>query len=459
MREEPAMEGVTLELARLVVEAQLNDIPEEAQHRAKRHIIDCLGVAVAATASEPGAIITELIAELGEGGSSTVFGSGNKASVVNAAWANGTFAHLLDFDDTGFSHPSACIVPAALTMAQHARASGADLLTGIVLGYEVFERIARVGRSHEPALRARGFHPTALYGCAAAAAAAGRILGLSAEQMAIAIGLALTNAAGLNEQHGSWGKGVHAGNAARSGILAVLLANRGYWASSTILEARYGFYHAVFGDAPLDLSILTENFGFRWAIVEPGLNIKPWPACGRALRAIDAALTLRKKLGITANDIAKVVIQSFPDYVHTLPHVAPTIGFHGKFSLDYCVATSLLDGDVTLDSFTNEAATRPELRSLLEKIEVNVRHDWGSERSRENPVTVHLRDGSQYTETINAPRGSVGNPLTRNELVDKFTGCTSLAGFSEERTSSCLKILWDLEDQASIDPLFSALTS
>ena len=449
------MEPVTLELSRHITRYDFADLPANVVDAAQRHITDCLGVMLAGSASEPGQIAAQLVADLDEVGTATVVGTGGMASLPNAAWANGTAAHALDFDDTGFSHPTACILPPALAVGEHVGATGREFLTATIMGYEVFERIAAAGRQWEPDLRARGYHPTALYGCAAAAAVSGLLLDVDDTQMATAMGLALANAGGLSEQHGTWGKGVHAGNAARAGITAALLAKRGFWASTEILEARYGFFHAIFGDRQVKIAGITDGFGDDWAIVTPGLNIKPYPACGRALRAIDAALKLHHDLQLDAEDIARIEIEAFPDYVHTLLYRAPTRGFHGKFSLDYCVASGLLDGDVTLDSFSDEAASRPALRRLLNVTEIIVHEDWSPDRRRDNPVTVQLRDGTRATEKVDKPRGSVGNPFTLTELEDKFGSCAEYAGFTSDDADRVLAAVRGLRDLTSVRDVMS----
>lgn len=449
------MSGVTLELGEFLSSITVDDLPERVRHLVGRHFLDCLGVAVAGGASEPGRLAARSLHELDETPHATVLSSGQRASVSGAAWANGVAAHALDFDDTGFSHPTACILPAVLAVGERRRVDGSALVAAMVAGYEAFERIASTSRAHEPGMRARGFHPTALYGCAAAAAGAAHLMGLDGERTATAIGLALTNAGGLNAQIGTWGKGVHAGNAARAGVVAAHLASQGYWSSVDILEAEYGFFNAYFGRGSVDLSNVLVERGTRWAIEEPGLNIKPYPACGRTLRAIDASLRLRELHGIDPARIRSVVVDTFPDYIHTLPYCAPTFGFHGKFSLDFCVAVSLLDGRVDLESFSDESANRTELRRIIASVEVNVREDWGPDRRRENPVTVILDDGSTFSETVNRPRGSVANPLTDEELADKFRYCAGVAGLGAP--DAALVMLQDLLSVADVGELVRAV--
>src|SRR5262249_53551288 len=193
-------------LSEFASKTRIADISAEAVAATKRHILDCTGVGLAATAEPAGRIVLDVPRDQGGAQQARVFGSSIRTSAIAAAWANGSLSHLLDYDDTGFSHPTACILPAALAVAERANASGADLVAAVCVGLEVFERLSSSGRQHEPELRRRGFHPTSVYGCAAAAAAAGNIARLSPAQMAVAIGLALANSGGLTQHFGTWGK-------------------------------------------------------------------------------------------------------------------------------------------------------------------------------------------------------------------------------------------------------------
>lgn len=169
----------TAVLSAFASRTRLSDISAEAIAATKRHILDCAGVALAAAVEPAGRIILDITREQGGAPRAGVLGASVRTSAVAAAWANGALAHLLDYDDTGFSHPTACILPAALAMAEGTAATGGDLVAAVCAGLEVFERLSSSGRQHEPELRRRGFHPTSLYGCSAAAAAAGNIVGLN----------------------------------------------------------------------------------------------------------------------------------------------------------------------------------------------------------------------------------------------------------------------------------------
>lgn len=437
--------GTTAVLSEFASKTRLPDISTAAIAATKRHILDCAGVALAAAAEPAGRIVLDVTREQGGAPQARVLGSGLRTSTVSAAWANGALAHLLDFDDTGFSHPTACILPAALAMAEAAGATGGDLVAAVCVGLEVFERLSSSGRQHEPDLRRRGFHPTSLYGCSAAAAAAGNIVGLNPTQMAAAIGLAAANAGGLTQHFGTWGKGIHAGNAARAGVTSVLLANKDYVADLEGIEGEYGFFSAFHGAGNYDLGKVADGLGTHWSIVDPGLTIKRYPCCGGNLRALDAARQLLLEHDIRFNDVAGLEVDVHPDLLCIVRFHKPTEGFRGKFSIDYVLAAMLLDGRVDMESFTDAYCNAPRMRAALQKVRVNAHAEWPDDAAsrRRSPVSITMNDGRTFTKTVDKVRGSPGNPMTRDELVDKYRGCASrvLTGERLERSIVALESL------------------
>jgi 2-methylcitrate dehydratase PrpD len=437
--------GATAVLSEFASKTRIADLSVEAVAATKRHILDCAGVGLAATVEPAGRIVLDVTREQGGAPQARVLGSGLRSSAVSAAWANGALAHLLDFDDTGFSHPTACVLPAALAMAEEAGATGGDLVAAVCVGLEVFERMSSSGRQHEPELRRRGFHPTSLYGCSAAAAAAGSIVRLNPDQMAVAVGLAAANAGGLTQHFGTWGKGIHAGNAARAGVTSVLLAKKDYFADPEGLEGAYGFFAAFHGAGNYDLGRVADGLGTHWSIVDPGLTVKRYPCCGGTLRALDAAQELLVQHDITFDDVARLAVDIHPDLLCIVRFHKPTQGFRGKFSLDYVLAAMLLDGRVDLDSFTDEYCNAPRMRAALEKVQVDAHAEWPDDPAsrRKSPVTITLKDGRTFTKTVDKVRGSPGNPMTRDELVDKYRGCASrvLTGERLERSIAALENL------------------
>ncbi len=450
----------TAVLAEFASTTRLADIGADAIAATKRHILDCTGVALAACVEAPGRIVLDITREQGGHPAAAVFGTSLRTSTVAAAWANGSLAHLLDFDDTGFSHPTACILPTVLAMAEETGASGAAVVAAVCIGLEVFERMSSSGRQHEHVFRRRGFHPTSLYGCSAAAAGAGSIVGLNPSQMAAALGLAAANAGGLTQHFGTWGKGIHAGNAARAGVTAVLLARKDYIADPEGLEGPYGFYSAFHGDGNYDFSKIPNGLGTQWSIVEPGLTVKRYPCCGGNLRALDAADALIRENNIRIDGVERLEVDVHPDLLDIVRFHKPTEGFRGKFSIDYVLAAMLLDGRVDLDSFSDDYCRSPRLRAALEKVRVNTRTDWPNtqEARRRSPVTIIMRDGRSFTKLVEKVRGSPGNPMTRDELIGKYRHCAARI-LPAEKLERSIVALETLETLPAVRNLMETLTA
>jgi 2-methylcitrate dehydratase PrpD len=256
--------GATAGVAEFIVKSRWEDCPPEAVEAARRAILDCLGVMLAG-AVEPPARIIQRIAEA-EGGAplATVVGAGRRTGATWAALANGTAAHALDYDDTNFAmmgHPSAPVLSAALAAGELALADGRSLVHAFLLGFEVETTLAEVVN---PPHYYRGWHATCTLGTLGAAAAAARLLGLDAAQTRVALGVAASQASGLKENFGTMTKPFHAGHAARSGVLAALMAREGWTASEQALEGPQGFF-AVLGAGDLHPEHLA-TLGRPWKI-------------------------------------------------------------------------------------------------------------------------------------------------------------------------------------------------
>jgi 2-methylcitrate dehydratase PrpD len=451
--------GATAVLSEFASKTRIAQLSDAAVAATKRHILDCAGVMLAATIEPAGRIVLEVTREQAGAPQARVLGTNLRTSAISAAWANGCLGHLLDYDDTGFSHPTACILPAALAMAEEAGATGADLVTAVCVGLEVFERMSLSGREHEATLRRNGFHPTSLYGCSAAAAAAGSIVKLNPKQMGVAIGLAAANAGGLTQHFGTWGKGIHAGNPARAGVTSVLLAKKDYFADPEGLEGDHGFFSAFHGPGNYDLGKVPEGLGTHWSIVDPGLTIKRYPCCGATLRALDAAEALIIENGVKFDDAAKLEVDIHPEVLFTVRFHKPTVGFRGKFSLDYVLAAMLLDGRVGLDSFSDEYCNSPRMRASLDKVQINQHPEWSNDREsrRSSPITITMKDGRKLSKTVNKVRGSPGNPMTRDELLEKYRGCATRV-FTGERLERSIAALENLDKLATAKEVIDTLT-
>ncbi|HEX5465517.1 MAG TPA: MmgE/PrpD family protein [Candidatus Limnocylindrales bacterium] len=443
-------------LAHLIVDTPGSAMGADARRAATRQVLDAIGVTLAATREPAGQAVLAATRRTGSGDQARVLGTALRCSVLDAAWTNGSLCHLIDFDDTGFSHPTACIMPAAVAVGEWLGARGSDVLEAIILGYEVFERLAASARPVEPELRERGIHPTSIWGAPAAAAATGRLLGLDVEQVTVALGIAATGAAGLTQQFGSWGKGINAGNAARGGVQAAILAAEGLRGAPDAISGRYGLFTAVVGLGRCDLSGVARDLGQRWSVVEPGLGIKRFPACTSTLRAVDAMLQLATAEGYDPAAVERIVVDVHPDLLHTLRFRRPSLGFNGKFSLDYTVAAAALDRGLTIETFSDEAATRPAFRAMLERVELREHPEWPLARRYETPVTVELADGTVRAASVPAFRGSFAAKLSDDEVRAKYLS-TSARALPAERASRSAEAIWALDTADDLGSLLDLL--
>ncbi len=451
--------GVTKQLSSFMVKTKFEDIPKEAIRLSKRLFLDCLGTTLAGYKEEPGRIITEYTKEIGGTPESRLVCSGVATSAANAALANGTMGHVLDFDDTGFSHPTGCIFPVLLALGEKLKASGKDILTAQVMGYECFGKLSYGARPYEPTLRARGYHPTAVWGTLAAAAAAAKLLKLDVAKTRMALGMAGAQATGLTEHFGTMTKGFHSGNSARGGVVAALLVQMGYGASQEIIEGEHGLYHAIVGEGNYDLGKVTENLGRTWEIVTPGLAIKRYPCCGGNLRGLDAIFEIVKEHNISYDQVESVEVKMTADLRDTLRFDKPANGYQGKFSLEYNLAAAIRDGKVDIDTFSDKKVRSPEMKEALSKVKAVIIPKGSPESGlRGNPVKVTLKNGQVFTKTVDKQKGHAENPLSDEEVQAKFRYCAGRVPLPKEKIERCIKLVQDLEKLSDITPLMDAVS-
>ena len=453
--------GPTEALARFAVEMGGRSLPAPVVHAARRAVLDCLGVALAG-APEPCAriVAAQVLSQRGPA-DSVIWGAGGvRTSAQYAALANGTAAHALDFDDYIVAmpgHPSVPILPAVVAVGERLGASGAEVLAAFVVGFEVE---AKLGAASGQEAFDVGWHPTSTLGVLGATAAAGRLLGLDVERMRHALGLAVSMAGGVRQNFGSMAKPFHVGRAAQSGILAAELAVRGFTASQTAVEAEFGYWDMFAGAVNRDGDALAKSLGSPFAVATPGVNYKAWPCCGSTFGAVDAALQVAG--GLSEDAIEGVMV----DVPYTAPlvliHHRPTTPLAAKFSLEYCVAVALLEGRVGLSHFTEAAVGRPDLQSLLRRVEYRVPDDWqkgaGPWKQGHGRVEVRLRDGSVRTGVTAVAKGDAANPLSDQELEAKFLECAAIA-LGEARAAAALDLVRSFERLPDVRRLTEALAA
>jgi len=450
--------SATSRLAEFVAKSRWEDCPAAAVEAARRAILDCLGVMLAGSA-EPAARIIQTVADA-EGGNPlcTVVGTGRRTGAVWAALCNGTAAHALDFDDTNFAmmgHPSAPVLSAALAAAELALADGRALVHAFLLGFEAETSLAEV---INPPHYERGWHATCTLGTLGAAAAAARLLGLDAIQVRTALAVAASQASGLKENFGTMTKPFHAGHAARSGVLAALLAREGWTASEQAIEGPQGFLR-VLGAGKIELGAL-ERLGAPWKILTSGVAVKPYPSCACTHSIIDGTLELRRAHGLRPEEVAEVTVGVNAMVPKILIHSDPRTGLQAKFSAEFAVAAALAEERVGLTTFTDDTVQDARIRALMKRVRMVVdpaipgdleRHMW-------TRVTIRLADGRVLSVGPREVPGHPSNPLPLQALREKFSECASVA-LPPDRVDSVREIVEGLDacpDLRSLTAILSA---
>jgi 2-methylcitrate dehydratase PrpD len=417
---------ITKKLAEFISRTSLTDIPAEARNMGKRAFLDLLGVALAGSRDPLAKIMTEFVRDGGGRPRASVWGKRFKTSSPLAALANGTFGHALDYDDINRSmrgHPTVPVLPAALAVAEEMKVSGAKALEAFLIGFEVETKL---GAGINPHLFENGWHPTAVLGTMGAAAASAKILRLPPGKICMALGIAASFASGLRQNFGTMTKPLHAGHAAQNGVVAAKLALRGYTADRAIVEGRLGYAHAFAGPEKYDLDQITAHLGNPFDIVFPGVGFKRFPSCARTHPAIDAMLDM-----VTKNDILPEQVQSISCAgSYTTPsmliHSRPQTALEGKFSIEFCLALALVERKVELPHFKDQKVQDPKIQEMIKKVAFSIRPDLNTIENSGNPSTtvkVLLKDGREFTETVDEARGTPGKPLTAEEARNKYRQC------------------------------------
>ncbi len=411
-------------LAEFTLSTRLADCPPQALVAVRRAALDTIGVTLAG-ASEPVAqIVRRLVRAEGSIPLCTVIGTRLRAGATAAALANGAAGHAHDFDDTNFAllgHPSVPLLAAALAVAEAETADGAAVALAYITGFEV---AAAIGAAVNPAHYERGWHATSSIGTLACTAAAAKILALDLHTTRMAFGIAGSLASGLKENFGSMTKPFHAGHAARNGVWAAMLAREGLTASASALDGPQGYLAAFGGGSSLDAAL--QGLGQRWQLLESGIAVKPYPSCALTHSTIDALLDLRERHQLDPDQISQVEVGVTRVVPTVLIHPRPVTALERKFSMEYCAAAALADGQVTLDSF-DDGPPRPAVEKLMSSVSMVVDPTLPASREQHawSRVTLRLSDG----RTLEAPpRGALGHPdqpLSDAALRAKFLACAT----------------------------------
>ncbi len=423
------------QLARFAADTTFQRLPHDVVRSVKERFLDTLGICLASSAQGLAGGVLHMVEEAGGVPQAGVVGSPTRLPATQAALVNGTLAHSLDFDDTHLPsvlHPSASIVPAVLAMAEALGRSGRDAIAASAVGTEITVRIGMGGylESEGNVWFERGWHATSICGTLGAAAAGAKLLGLDAEGIRDALGIAASMGSGVIEANRAGGtvKRLHCGWAAHAGLTAALLARHGYSGPPTVLEGRFGLYEA-FLSGKLDADAIVGGLGERWEV--PGIFFKPYPANHYTHAGIDAAIAIREKHQVDPDQIERIDLGSGRSPLRTIGEpreekIRPRSGYHAQFSGPFTVATALLGGGglgVYFDDFTDAKARDPQVLNLAARVHTFVDEECDRIFPRQFPavVRVTMKDGAVFEERVLQNRGGPGNPLSQDELRLKFS--------------------------------------
>ncbi len=435
-------------LVEFVRDLEPASLPPAVVEAAGRSITDWLGTAIRGAAEPLADALAAVIGAAGGERQATVVGRGLRTNTLLAALANGAQSHALDFDDThlpSIVHGSAPVAPVVLALGEWQHLSGAEALGAFIAGFEVETRIGCVlGR----ALADRGWHVTGVLGHFGAAAAAGKLLGLDARQIAHALGIAGTQAAGLEQSFGTMSKPLHPGKAAMNGLLAALLAREGFTGPTAMLDDRHGLpatYLAV-----TDLRAAVEDLGKRWEILRN--STKLYAACHLTHATIDAARAIRARQAPAADTVESVRCHVNPLVLEVAAKTAPRTGLEAKFSVAFCAALGLVHGEGGEDEFGEQRLRDPAVARVMARVTPEADASLGLGAAR---MTVRLADGRRLEERVTAARGTPDNPVSREELDAKFRRLAGvvLAADRAARLAAMLRGFANLSDVADLAAL------
>jgi 2-methylcitrate dehydratase PrpD len=407
-----ASRDLTRKLARFILATGFADLPEAVRQEGSRTLLNWVGCAVGGSRHQTMTNAMAALSPFFGPGQATLLGRCERADILHAALLNGISSHVLDFDDTHIEtaiHPAAPVAPAILALAEQRPVSGRDFMAALVVGIETE---LRIGVAVTPAHYRVGWHITGTAGVFGSAAAAGKLLGLSEQQMCWALGLAAAQPVGLQEMFGSMTKSFHPGRAAQNGLTAALLAKQGYTASETALEAKRGWLNVL--STACDYAAFTDP---TWEILSN--SYKPF-ACGLVVHpVIDGCIRLRDEHRLTPDMIERIEVAVHPRVMDVTAIKDPKTGLEGKFSIYHAAAVAVIAGAAGERQFSDEAVRESTVAAMRARVVVTIEPGLGKAQAR---VAMLMRNGARLAVLVEHARGSVENPMSERMLEDKFRG-------------------------------------
>ena len=446
--------GLTEAVADFVAGFDARTLPPRCIDAARVGIADCVGVMLAGCRDETVGIVRSLAIDAAGADTAPEVPSGRPLSAADAALINGVAGHVLDYDDVALDgHTSVVLTPAILAEGWRLDVSGAEAIAAYVAGYEVWAALLEL----EPgALHEKGFHPTAIWGPLAAAAACARLNKLDAEKTRNAIAIAASLAGGLVANFGTMTKSLHAGRAAQAGVLAAHLARGGFTAAPDVLEHRTGFMMAHSPSGKPDVGKQDLGLGKSWRLERHGVNVKRYPLCYATHRAIDGLLELVSTHAVTPGDVKEVRVRIGDTQALILRNHAPKTGLEAKFSMEFAMASALVARQVGLKQLTDDFVRRPEIVEAMTRVTTTTT----TERMADLPfapadeVAVVLKSGKELeVEPIRYAKGSWQKPLSEQELEAKFLDCSSAGAIGANQATALFASLMRLDALRSLREL------
>jgi 2-methylcitrate dehydratase PrpD len=440
--------GVTRALARYVVGARYADIPAPVRKEAQRTLLNWTGCAVGGSRHETLDIALAALAPFSGPAQASVLGRRDRLDVMHAALMNGISSHVFDYDDTHLKtviHPAGPVVSALLALAEYRPQSGPEFLNAMVLGVEVE---CRIGNAVYPAHYDRGWHITGTAGVFGAAAACGKALGLTEQQMVWALGLAATQPVGLREMFGSMTKPFHPGRAAQNGLTAALLAAKNFTSTEVGIEGKSGWANVL--STTRDYAEITANLGGRYEIA---LNTyKPF-ACGIVIHpAIDACIQLRNQHKLQAAAIERIDLGVHPLVLELTGKKTPQTGLETKFSVYFAAALAIVRGSAGMRDFSDENARDPEIVGLRDKVVAIVNP---AVQEHQVKARVTLKDGRVLTHDVEHVVGSLERPMSDADLEGKFVDLAT-GVLPDAQVRRLMDLCWKVEQLPNAAALAAA---
>ena len=463
----PVDSSLTDYVAGFVLRTQTRDISKDVAHLGKRSVLDGIGLALAGAASQTGDIARRYLTQLGiaTDKGSTVIGSDLQVPARFAAFANGLAIHADDYDDTQLAvakdrvyglltHPTAPALPPVLALAERDRRSGADLMLAYQIGVEVE---CKVAEAILPRHYQHGFHSTATCGSIGAAAGAAKLLGLDRQTTRRALSIGATQAGGLRENFGTMTKPFHAGRAAENGVVAAEIAALGFTASDTGLEADRGFFRAAGGGYSVEM--IDGKLGDPWTFASPGVSIKPHPSGSLTHPGMAVMMELILRHDLRPERVKRVSVGTNHNMPNALIHHQPRNELQAKFSMEFCMAILLLERKGGLEQFTDDVVNRADVQAMIEKVHFGV-HPEAEAAGFDKMTTIieiDLDDGSIVKGRADFGKGSPANPMTDEELAEKFRQCAAWGGLNRDQTKTVLDLVWRIEELNDVADLMKLL--